>query len=46
MEMIDENKEKMREKKYFGPKQKKGGKTNKEKERSKPLMMMRPKKNN
>lgn len=35
----------IKEKKHFGPKPKGGGTTNKAKLKSKPLMMIRPKKN-
>ncbi len=40
-----QNEMEQKEKKYFGPKSKGGGTTNKEKLKSKPLMMIRPKKN-
>jgi protein SDA1 len=39
------NKNKIKEKKYHGPKKKGGGSTNLEKNKHKPLMMLRPKKN-
>ena len=37
--------QKIKEKRYHGPKAKKGGSTNQEKKKNKPLMMLRPKKN-
>jgi protein SDA1 len=41
----DERKANPKERWYQGPKQKKGGSTNEEKNKNKPLLMLRPKKN-